>query len=140
MFVFIIRYLGFLKFVPLLPHFVDAWMRLWAFVSTPAVPKCVDEIEAEVLSWAGTYKSLHKYGGLQLNCKGRELGHIHSNGLMDMLLSRKIKDELLKGGRITDHHSFKNSGWISFYIRGRRDAEYARDLLKMAWLKINQTV
>ena len=140
MFVFIIRYLGFLKFVPLLPVFVDAWMKMWALLTSSAVPQCIDDIEAEVLSWPGTYKPLHKYGGLQLNCNGRELGHIHSNGLLDMLLSRKIKEELLKDGRITDHHSFKNSGWISFYICDRRDAEYAQGLLKMAWLKIHQSV
>jgi len=140
MFVYVIRYLGFLKFVPLLPIFYDAWLRLWTLAYTPAVIQCIDDIEAEVLSWPGTHKTLHKYGGLQLNCNDRELGHIHSNGLLDMLLSRKIKEELLKEGRITDHHSFKNSGWISFYIRDRRDAEYAVHLLKMAWSKINQTV
>lgn len=138
MFVFVIRYFGFLKFVPLLPHLVDAWLRFWEIATGSPVPECVDDIEAEVLSWPGTYKSIHKYGGLQLNCQGRELGHIHSNGLVDMLLSRKIKEELLKAGRITGHHSFKNSGWISFYIRNRQDAEYAQELLKMAWLKINK--
>lgn len=136
MFPFIMKYFGFLKVVPLLPHLFDAQLRVWALVSSSLVPRCLDDIEAEVLTWAGTTKTLHKYGGTQFNYKGKEIGHIHSNGLLDMLFSRKIKEQYLSEGRISDHHTFRNSGWISFYIRDFGDADYALKLLKTAYLKI----
>ena len=137
MFPYIIKYFGFLKVVPLLPHLFDAQLRLWTLVSAPLVLRCVDRIEAEVMTWPGTTRTVHKYGGLQFNFQGRELAHIHSNGLLDMLLSRAIKEQYLDEGRISDHHTFRNSGWISFYIRDFGDADYALILLKTAYLKID---
>ncbi len=96
---------------------------------------CLDDIETEVLLWKGTYTSLHKYGGIQFNCNGKELGHIHSNGILDIRFSKKTKTQLMIEGKIAHHHIFKDTGWISFYIKGKEDNEYAIKLLKMAYSK-----
>jgi hypothetical protein len=138
MFRFVIKHLGFLKAVPLLPHLFDAQLRLWTLFTNAAIANCLDDIEAEILAWENTSVVMHKYGGTQFNCNGKEMGHIHSNGLLDMLFNRKIKQELMLEGRIEDHHSFINSGWISFYIRKREDIEYAIELLRIAYLKMNK--
>jgi len=95
----------------------------------------MDEIEAEVLSWKGTTTSMHKYGGLQFNCNGREIGHLHSNGLLDVLYNREIKQQLLIQGRIQQHHLFEKSGWVSFYILDYQDKVYASELLELAYRK-----
>jgi hypothetical protein len=39
----------------------------------------------------------------------------------------------MKEGRIQHHHSFKNSGWVSFYIKTEDDKEYAISLLKLGY-------
>jgi hypothetical protein len=130
MFGFVIKYLGFLKSVPGLALLFDFWLKIYTLFINPDMLDWIDEIGAEVLKWEDTSLSTHKYGGLQFNYKGKELGHIHSNGLLDMLLSRKIKQQLLKDGRIQDHHSFKNTGWISFYMHNKCDADYAVHLLR----------
>ncbi len=132
MFNFFVKYFGFLKSVPFAAHLFDTQLRLWELLTFSPVLKYIDDIEAEVLKWPGVYKSMHKYGGLQFNFDGRELGHIHSNGLLDMRFSRKIKEQLLAEGRVTEHHVFKKSGWISLYIRDYNDALYALELFKMA--------
>ena len=92
----------------------------------------IDEIESEFLSWEGTNISMHKYGGLQFNQNQKEIGHLHSNGLMDILYSRKVKSQLLKEGRISAHHLFNDTGWISFIIQSKSDVTYALSLLKIA--------
>jgi len=135
MFNVFVKYFGFLKAVPFAAHLFDTQLRLWELLTFSPVLKCIDDIETEVLRWPGIYKSIHKYGGLQFNLNGRELGHIHSNGLLDMRFSRKIKEQLLAEGRATEHHTFKKSGWISFYIRDYSDALYALELLKRAFLQ-----
>ena len=135
MFSFVIKYFGFLKHVPLLPHVFESFMKVVLLFTNAHVLDCMDDIASEVLSWRGTSIGIHKYGGLQFNYDGKELGHIHGNGLLDMLFSRKIKQELLAEGRITHHHFFTNSGWISFYIRNEEDMEYAKGLLKMGYEK-----
>ncbi|MNI80828.1 hypothetical protein D3C73_1373920 [compost metagenome] len=92
-----------------------------------------DELENEVLSWEGTSISLHKFGGTQFNYQQREIGHLHSNGILDILFSRKIKQELLALGRVEEHHIFKKSGWVSFYILTENDLGNAKFLLKRAY-------
>lgn len=131
MFSFVIKYLGFLKSVPVLGWAFDGWLKLWVLITKPVILDWMDDIEAEVLAWKHTTTCIHKYGGLQFNCYGVEIGHIHSNGLLDMLLSKKVKQSLMMEGRITDHHSFKDTGWISFYMQTADDKEYALKLLRI---------
>jgi hypothetical protein len=135
MFNFIVKHVGFLKHVPLLPHVFDSWLKVYSMLTQPRVLHYIDEIEAEVLTWKYASISLHKYGGTQFNVDRKEIGHIHSNGLMDVLLKKSLKRELLQAGRITNHHTFNNSGWISFYIRNDSDRDYAIRLLKLSGCK-----
>ena len=136
MFTFVTRYLGFLKSVPTLGWLFDGLLKLWADFTKPALLDWMDEIEAEVLQWAHTTSVIHKYGGMQFNYKGKEIGHIHSNGLLDMLLSRPIKAQLMQDGSISDHHTFKNTGWISFYICNSEDKNYALRLLRKGYERL----
>jgi hypothetical protein len=140
MFKFIVKYFGLLKSIPLLAYLFDSQFKLWLLITNAELLDCLDDIEAEVLSWKGTSVSLHKYGGLQFNWNGKEIGHIHSNGVLDIRFSQKIKQQLMEEGRISDHHVFTNSGWISFYVMKKEDVKYANRLLKMAYLKITNDV
>ncbi len=132
-FSFIVKYFGFLKVVPLAPHVFDSLLRLWSMFINFELLDWIDEIESEVLSWEGTSISMHKYGGLQFNQNRKEIGHLHSNGLMDILYSRKLKQQLLEEGRIRPHHLFNDTGWISFIIQSKGDVSYALSLLKIAY-------
>ena len=136
MFRFIVKYLGFLKHIPYVALLFDCMLRLWLLLTKPEILDCLDEIEAEIKTWPRTTTSLHKYGGMQFNCNGKEIGHIHSNGILDICFSRKIKQQLMAEGRISDHHVFANSGWISFYIMQPEDGLYAAQILRMAYLMV----
>lgn len=133
MFDFIVRNFGFLKHVPLLPHIFDSLLKLRTFVYKRHLLDAFDSIEDEVLSWKGTTVSVHKYGGLQFNIHKKEIGHLHGNGLLDVVYSRKIKKVLIEEGRVSDHHLFKKSGWISFYIASTEDKTYAIKLLMLSY-------
>jgi Family of unknown function (DUF5519) len=132
MFDFVVKYLGFLKHITLFAQFYDASLKLTTLLFNPKVLDCVDAIEAEVTSWPNMSVQLHKFGGVQFNFNNKEVGHIHGNGMLDLLLNRKAKSELLIEGRVRDHHTFKDSGWITFVIRTANDYEYALGLLKFA--------
>lgn len=136
MFNFAVKYLGFLKSIPLLPHFFDSQLKFWQLITGSEKLDCLDDIEKEVLSWKGTFITMHKYGGVQFNCNGKEIGHIHSNGILDIRFNRKIKQQLMNEGKINDHHVFANSGWVSFQIKKKQDSEYAIKLLRMAYLNL----
>ncbi|WP_233603283.1 luciferase family protein [Pedobacter sp. KBW06] len=137
-FSFVVRHLGFLKDVPLLPHVFDSLLKFRVFLRNPVLLDWLDEIEAEVLQWEGTVVGLHQYGGIQFDHKGKEIGHLHSNGLLDVLYTREMKLLLLKEGRIQPHHVFEKSGWISFYILTKEDKNYAKELLKIAYDQVQK--
>ena len=120
----------------MLPLVFDSLLKLHSLVFKNELLDWLDEIEAEILSWEGTSVSLHKYGGLQFNYKGVEIGHLHSNGLLDILYNRILKQQFMLQGRISPHHVFKDSGWISFYIETDNDVKYAKELLSVAYHKI----
>ncbi len=134
MFDITVKYLGFLKHIPVLPQLFDGIIKLQTFLSNKQVLDYVDEIESEILSWENTSASIHKFGGLQFDVKNKEIGHIHGNGLLDILFSREIKMDLLKNGSVKEHHTFKDSGWISFLIRKEEDKKYAIELLRRSYL------
>lgn len=136
MFLSVTRYLGFLKSIPTLGWAFDGWLKLWTLIKKPEILDWMDDIEAGVLTWENTTSVIHKYGGMQFNYCGKEIGHIHSNGLLDMLLSRSVKQSLMQGGRIEDHHSFINTGWISFYMQDADDKEYALKLLRIGYERL----
>jgi hypothetical protein len=134
MFNFVVKYWGFLKFVPGLPHLFDAWIKLWILITNPKLLDWIDDIEKEVLKRDNTTASTHKFGGLQFNYENKELGHIHSNGLLDMLLNRELKQQLMQqNNRVKDHHILKNTGWLSFYMETYGDKEFVLELFEMAY-------
>ncbi|NCD68837.1 hypothetical protein GSY63_05665 [Mucilaginibacter sp. R11] len=127
-----------MKFVPGLALVFDNWLKIHTLLTRPDLLDWLDAIETEADKWENVTISTHKYGGTQFNYGGKEIGHIHSNGLLDMLLSRSIKQQLMQQGRIQDHHSFKNTGWISFYIHTKRDAGYALHLLQIGHERLSK--
>ena len=138
MFRFIVTYLGFLKRVPLMAGMFDAFLMIWNMIVNPKINDAIEKIEKEVLTWKGVHLSAHKFGGLQFNYLTKEIGHIHSNGILDIPFSRKIKDELIKQGKATEHHVFNRSGWVSFYIQSECDTEQAIRLLELSYLILLQ--
>lgn len=132
MFNFVVKYAAPLKHIPPLPHVFDALLKICALFTNKNLLDYLDDLEREVLLWKGTSVELHKYGGTQFNYRGKELGHIHGNGLLDLLFSRKAKAELIKNYGVKEHHIFKDSGWISFQIKTEADKNLAIELLKMS--------
>ena len=133
MFRFVVTYFNFLKHIPLLPQVFDNLLRVWVMLTKSELSTWLDEIETEVLSWQNTNVSIHKYGGLQFNYLGKEIGHIHSNDLLDVLFKLKTKGTLMEIGRISHHHVFIKSGWVSFYIKQPDDKSYALQLLRLKY-------
>lgn len=140
MFNFVVKYLGFLKSVPFFALIYDSLIKIWVLITASEKLNWFDEIEAEVLKWDSTNISLHKFGGTQFNYHQQEIGHLHSNGMLDILFSRKTKRKLLAEGRAEEHHVFKKSGWISFHISKAEDMINAKSLLKLSYNKMKGQV
>lgn len=133
MFKIIVRYFGFFKHIPGVPYVYDALLKIRLFFFNRKLLNDLDDIEQTVSSWNDVYVTLHKYGGTQFNLNSYELGHLHGNGLLDVLLTRSHKKELMQKHSIEDHHVFKDSGWISLWIKTSSDKELAIEVLQQAY-------
>ena len=132
MFDFCLKYFGFLKHAPLMPHLFDAMLKMEKALTKPEVLGYIDDIEMHVLSWKGLRVSTHRLGGIQFNVNGKEIGHIHGNGMLDILFSRNISEKLISENKASEHHIHKQSGWISFLICNERDKARALELLEFS--------
>jgi hypothetical protein len=138
MFDLVVNKFGFLKHVPLLPHIYDGGMKIQKLFFDRNILIFMDEIEEEVLSWKNTSARIHKFGGMQFDAGAKEIGHIHGNGVLDILFSREIKNKLIAENKACEHHTFKNSGWISFYIRTKEDKIAAVELLRSSYSRVQE--
>lgn len=132
MFDWLVGNAGFLKHLPLAPALFDGLLLLWNYCFNRQLVLCLEELEEKVREWEHIQVSCHRYGGTQFDFRGKELGHVHSNGLLDVLLTRDLKANLVEEGRVQQHHVFKRSGWVSFYIRSKEDISQALEILELA--------
>jgi hypothetical protein len=90
-------------------------------------------IGAVVGSWPGVETGTHRFGGVEFRVGRRELGHLHGDGSADLPFPRRIRDELVAGGRALPHRALPDSGWITFPIRTDDDVERAIELFRMTY-------
>jgi hypothetical protein len=129
---FLSRRLDFLKRFPLLPLLLDAMLTVWTMMTRPAVHRRVLSLCSEIKLWSSVSERLHRYGGVQFDFEGRELGHVHSNGVVDLRFRRSIRDELVSSGRALPHHTFPCSGWVTLNLHSEAELLNAIALFRLS--------
>ena len=89
-----------------------------------------------MLQLPGIRLGVHRFGGMEfINvANGRELGHVHGHGLLDVRLDRQQAAALINAGRVRNHHFLPNSGWVSFQLESAADVPFAVKLLNTRFL------
>lgn len=95
-----------------------------------------EAIEQEVLGWPEVEARPHRYGGVEFRVRGHEVGHLHGERLADLPFPRKVRDELLAGGKARPHHVLPQTGWVSYPIRGSEDVGGALELFRMNYERL----
>jgi hypothetical protein len=99
-------------------------------------------VEREVLSWPGVSKETggggRGRGGFWVppatvyRFGRRQIGHIHTTGVVDLTFPRKIHDELISDGR-TKPHGAGFANVVSYHIREPEDVPQAVELFRMSY-------
>jgi len=97
------------------------------------VPGAQAQISAAVLGWENTSVEPRRFGGVEYRLGTRELGHIHSDHLLDIPFPVKVRDEIVGAGQAQPHHLLADSGWVSFYLKEAADIARAIDLLRRSY-------
>ena len=133
MFDFVVRYLRWLARVPGLPQFFDALLLTSTCVFRHSRFVAMQTLETEALRMPGMRLKVHRFGGIEfVQNDGRELGHLHGHGLLDVPVGRRAAGLLIASGRARPHHVFPRSKWVSFQIELETDVPFALELLTLA--------
>jgi hypothetical protein len=130
-FEFVVHRLRWLARVPLAPQIFDALLLTWTAVFERKKLAAMTALEMQILRLPGVRLSVHRFGGTGFIRNGREFGHIHGNGLLDVHLTSEAARELVESGVASVHHVLGASSWISFRVRGKEDVPRAVKLLTL---------
>ena len=81
--------------------------------------------------WEGVTVSPHRFGGVEFRVSRREIGHVHVGGVADLLVSVRLRRDLVAAGRAQPHHTLPHSGWISYRLRSEHDLPAAIALFRL---------
>lgn len=130
MFELVVRRLRGLARVPGLPHLFDALLLGWTMAFRPARRRAMEALEAAVLALPGTRLRVHRLGGVEfVGADGRELGHLHGHGLLDVPAGKARAAGWIADGRARAHHVRARGGWVSFPLETDADVPAALALL-----------
>ena len=91
----------------------------------------------EISSWPDVTSHEHRFGGTEFRVGEREIGHIHSFGIVDIPFTVRLRDALIRVGRAKQHHWLPDSGWTTVSV-SQHECENARDLLRLSYLRIRR--
>jgi len=119
--------------VPGAPQVFDAALLISTALFFPSRLRAISAVEMQVERLSDVNLGVHRYGGIGFFFRGKELSHIHGNGLLDCFVGRTNRDLLLReSGGVMAHHVFPRSGWISFFVKRPSDVERALELIQIA--------
>jgi hypothetical protein len=95
----------------------------------------VRRLEDEVSAWPGVSAHAHRFGGKEFRFGKAEIGHVHTDGTVDIPFPRGVRDALLEEGQAEEHRWVPNSGWTTFRVRNETDIHQAKGLLRISYLR-----
>ena len=93
-------------------------------------------IAAAVGSWSGIEAHPRRFGGTEYRFRGREIGHVHGDALVDLPFPVRLRDELITAGRAEPHHILPETGWVSRHLRLPEDVEAAIALFRLQYERL----
>jgi hypothetical protein len=98
-----------------------------------AIRGAAQRLEAAVTAWEGVEAKPHRFGGREFVLGGREIGHVHGDGLVDIPFPVKVRDEVIAAGLAERHHILPESGWVSLWLCDPGDVDKALSLFRRSY-------
>ena len=131
---FVVQHLKWLVRVPLAPQLFDSFLLMVTAVFARERFRAIEAFEARALKLAGVSPCRHRFGGAGFVYAGREVAHLHGNGLLDVHLTAARSGAAVRSGRALPHHVLGHSSWVSFWVSARADVDSGIALLEEAML------
>jgi len=106
----------------------------WRLAFRGRVARLVADLRETVGGWEGVSPAEHRFGGTEFRYDGRELGHVHDWGLVDLPLARPLADAVTGCSLAHPHHVLPNSGWVSTFLATDSDLQRVTSLFGASYL------
>jgi hypothetical protein len=87
-----------------------------------------------VRSWSGVSLAPHRYRAVAFRWKQKEIGHLHTSGILDVPFPERIRDLLVDAGDASTHRYVPDSGWVTARVATTDDVDHAAYLLRLSYL------
>lgn len=94
----------------------------------------LDQLQHTVSAWPGVAAAPHRFGGIEFRLGTAEIGHYHTNGMVDIPFNTRLRTQLIAERRAQPHHLLPETGWISYYLRAEADLAGAVWLFRLAYV------
>lgn len=88
---------------------------------------------AQLTHWIKEFDNVktkyHKFGGIEFLLDGKEVCHIHGDGLVDVKLSKAQKEKFLYFEKVENHHVLPKGNMISYQITKDDDLELIKNVI-----------
>jgi hypothetical protein len=129
----IARQFSWFKNIPLLPILIDEQIKVFTLFFRPSTFQRMIRFNALVKSFGGVTANYHRYGGIEFRIANKEICHMHGDGLVDLLISRKIKEEFGINSELEPHHVHPNTGWVSVSLSSNKAYALTIQVAKSAY-------
>ena len=94
-----------------------------------------DRLTAWILQLPGVTQTPHRLGGTEFSVNGAEFMHSHGPSRLDIRLSKRDQESVLKTGNALPHRArvHAEAGWVSFRIENPQDLERAKKIIELAF-------
>ena len=99
---------------------VDAQLWVLTLVVRPATFRRMLRLHHALVVRPGIGVDLHRYGGISYLRGGREVAHLHGDGLFDAYVGSARAAALIEGRRAQVHHADGGPGWVTWDLSAAR--------------------
>lgn len=96
-------------------------------------PKMMTEIENEILKWDETNIGKGDFGASAFLYRGKEFGHIHKDGTLDIVFGKQLTVELLQQ-KLVQKHLYVPNAAITYSVSNEEKIPFAISLLRFSYL------
>lgn len=95
--------------------------------------KMITEIENEILKWDETSIGKGDFGAKTFLYQGKEFGHIHKDGTLDIVFGNRLTAELLQQ-KLVQKHLYVLDAAITYIVSNEEKIPFAVSLLRFSYL------
>jgi hypothetical protein len=92
-----------------------------------------ERLIATAESWPGVETAPHRFGATEFRLLGREFGHVHRGGVLDVNFPKRVRDHLIQSKRARTHRFAPDTGWTTYDLRTSDDLDGGLWLLRLAY-------